>query len=72
MLNKEELKAISEMIYENVSTESRLYGVDGQDIYKKSVNYREKSAIYEKVMSEYLGNEVKVNHNSIFGLLDLE
>jgi len=70
-MTKLELKAMAEMVHESVTNESKHYGED-IDIYKNSVSYKKKSEIYAKVMSEYLGNEVKVNHESIFGLLDIE
>ena len=70
MLSKEELKVLAEIVECDVRIESELYGNDIK-VYKESPSYKIKSTIYGKIQSEYLGREVAVNDESIFGLLDI-
>ena len=69
-LSYNELKEMLEMVSSNIMNESKKYG--DVKIYKESENYKVKSSVYEKLATEFYGRELKINENSIFGLLDLE
>ena len=69
-LNKKELKTLGNIMLLCIIKESERYSDTA--IYKQSPSYKEKSKLYAKIQSEYFGNEMTINEESIFGLLDLE
>jgi len=69
-LNKAELKELAEMVERSIINESKLW--DDNKLYQQTDLYKFKSSIYVKIQSEYFGNPVTINEESIAGLLDIE
>jgi len=70
-LNKAQLKVLAEIVYNDIITEAKIYGSNDIDIYKQSKSYQIKSKLYTTIQSEYFENEITINEESIFGLLDI-
>lgn len=69
-LNESELRAIASALEKDILNEADLY--TDVAIYKETKMYKTKSKAYIKIQSEVFGYEVKIDENSIFGILDLK